>query len=68
MAGLWPEGRDREAGERVYIDNLRWAADRVAGAGLTAVIEPINTRDIPGYFSITRARQCGSSSASARPI
>jgi len=50
MAGLWPEGRDREAGERVYIDNLRWAADRVADAGLTAVIEPINTRDIPGYF------------------
>ena len=50
MAGLWPEGRDKEAGERVYVDNLRWAADRVAAAGLTAVIEPINTRDIPGYF------------------
>jgi 2-dehydrotetronate isomerase len=50
MAGLWPEGRDKAAGERVYIDNLRWAADRVAAAGLTAVIEPINTRDIPGYF------------------
>jgi 2-dehydrotetronate isomerase len=50
MAGLWPEGRDEEAGERVYIDNLRWAADRMTAAGLTAVIEPINTRDIPGYF------------------
>src|SRR5207302_7613741 len=50
MAGLWPTGRDKEAGERVYIDNLRWAADRMAAAGLTAVIEPINTRDIPGYF------------------
>jgi hydroxypyruvate isomerase len=50
MAGLCPEGRDRHAAERVYIDNLRWAADRVATAGLTAVIEPINTRDIPGYF------------------
>ncbi len=50
MAGLWPEGRDRAEGERVYIENLRWAADRVAAAGLTAVIEPINTRDIPGYF------------------
>ena len=43
MAGLWPDGRDKEAGERVYIENLRWAADRVATAGLTAVIEPINT-------------------------
>src|SRR5260370_11250129 len=50
MAGLWPEGRDTAEGERVYIDNLRWAADRVATAGLTAVIEPINTRDITGYF------------------
>jgi hydroxypyruvate isomerase len=50
MAGLPPEGHDNKAGERVYIDNLRWAADRVAAAELTAVIEPINTRDIPGYF------------------
>ncbi len=50
MAGLWPEGEDREAGERVYVDNLTWAADRVAASGLTVVIEPINTRDIPGYF------------------
>jgi 2-dehydrotetronate isomerase len=50
MAGLWPDGRDKNEGERVYIDNLRWAADRAATAGLTAVIEPINTRDIPGYF------------------
>src|SRR5204862_7979592 len=38
MAGLWPEGHDKEAGERVYIHNLRWAADRMAEAGLTAVI------------------------------
>jgi 2-dehydrotetronate isomerase len=50
MAGLWPEGRDKAAGETVYIDNLRWAADRAASSGLTCIIEPINTRDIPGYF------------------
>jgi len=55
MAGLWPQGpdehgRDQAEGECVYVDNLRWAADRAAAAGLTAVIEPINTRDIPGYF------------------
>jgi len=30
MAGLWPDGRDKAEGERVYIDNLRWAADRMA--------------------------------------
>src|SRR3954465_12651720 len=48
MAGLWPAGRDKGEGERVYIDNLRWAADRASSAGLTCIIEPINTRDIPG--------------------
>ena len=31
-----------------YIDNLRWAAERVADR--MVVIEPINTRDMPGYF------------------
>ncbi len=31
-----------------FIDNLRWACDRVPDRVL--VIEPINTRDIPGYF------------------
>jgi len=50
MAGLWPAGRDKSEGEHVYVENLRWAADRLAGEGLTVIIEPINTRDIPGYF------------------
>jgi hydroxypyruvate isomerase len=50
MAGLWPAGQDKAAGEAVYVANLRWAADRLAPEGLTAIIEPINTRDIPGYF------------------
>ena len=50
MAGLWPEGRDKAEGERVYVENLRWAADRTAPEGITTIIEPINTRDIPGYF------------------
>ena len=50
MAGLWPEGGEREEAERVYLGNLRYAADRLASEGLTVVIEPINTRDIPGYF------------------
>src|SRR5947199_10371500 len=33
MAGLWPDGANKAAGDRVYIDNLRWAADRVRAAG-----------------------------------
>jgi hydroxypyruvate isomerase len=50
MAGLVPEGRDRDEAERVYLANLRHAAERLAGEGIACVIEPINTRDIPGYF------------------
>jgi hydroxypyruvate isomerase len=50
MAGLWPQGHDRAEAERLYTANLRHAADRLAGEGLTLVIEPINNRDIPGYF------------------
>ena len=33
-----------------YISNLRVAARRLARHGITLVIEPINTRDIPGYY------------------
>ena len=36
--------------ERVYVANLRHAAERLAGEGITVIIEPINNRDIPGYF------------------
>jgi 2-dehydrotetronate isomerase len=50
MAGVLPTGADPAAAERSYIANLRHAADRLAAANLTLVIEPINTRDIPGYF------------------
>src|ERR1051326_7996117 len=50
MAGRWPGGRERKQGERVYIENLRGPAARMPAGGLTAVMEPINTRDIPGYF------------------
>jgi 2-dehydrotetronate isomerase len=50
MAGVLPPGQDPAAAERTYVANLRYAADRLAAANLTLVIEPINTRDIPGYF------------------
>lgn len=50
MAGLLPQGADRAPREALYIDNLRHAALACAKDGVTLVIEPINTRDIPGYF------------------
>jgi hydroxypyruvate isomerase len=50
MAGNWPADRDRREGRAVYVANLRRAADRLAEDGVTLVIEPINTRDMPAYF------------------
>ncbi len=50
MAGLVAPGADRAAMRRTYIENLRYAAGEAAKQGVTALIEPINTRDIPGFF------------------
>jgi hydroxypyruvate isomerase len=50
MAGLVPPGLDREACRLTYVGNLRWAAEQAQRAGRDVLIEPINTRDIPGFF------------------
>lgn len=51
MAGKIPFAADRARWTETLIANLRAAADRVAGEGITLVLEPINTRiDVPGYF------------------
>ena len=55
MAGLLPDGADRAPYRATYIDNLRYAAAEAARRGITLLIEPINTRDIPGYFLNTQA-------------
>jgi hydroxypyruvate isomerase len=56
MAGCAPGGIDRGEAERVYTANLRYAAERLAPEGITALIEPINNRDIPGYFLNTTSQ------------
>lgn len=51
MAGLLPAGADRRLHLDTYVANLVHAADRFAEAGITVMIEPINTRvDVPGYL------------------
>ena len=55
MAGLLPEGAERKRHRAVLVANLRHAAMALAEHGLTLVIEPINRRDIPGYFLNTQA-------------
>jgi 2-dehydrotetronate isomerase len=50
MAGLVPTGVDRIALRPIYVANLRWAAAQAARQGVDILIEPINTRDIPGFL------------------
>ena len=50
MSGLVPDGGDRDAFRATLVGNLRRAAPVAAARGRTLIIEPINTRDIPGYF------------------
>ena len=50
MAGLAPAGGAREALADCYRANLAWAAAQAAPHGVAVLIEPINPRDIPGYF------------------
>ena len=50
MAGLLPADTQHEALYPTYISNLRWVAGEAAQQGVDVLIEPINTRDIPGFF------------------
>jgi hydroxypyruvate isomerase len=53
MAGLaLPDAKT----EAVYLDNIRYAGDTLAEAGLDLLIEPINSRSMPGYFLSTVAQ------------
>lgn len=50
MAGLQRVGVERSSMRSVFIANLGWAAEQASTAGIELLIEPINTRDMPGYF------------------
>lgn len=50
VAGLVPAGQTRASVRATYVANLRAAARLAARHGVTLTIEPINTRDMPGFF------------------
>ena len=45
--------------ETTYLNNIRYAAERLAKANLELLIEPINPRSMPGYFLSTTAQAVG---------
>jgi len=50
MAGVPDQGADPARCRATFVANLRMMAEQVAGAGITVLIEPLNTGDFPGYF------------------
>lgn len=59
MAGLLPVNADAEtlaAHRATYVANLRFAAAEATKVGCQVLIEPINTRDMPGFFLSRQAR------------
>jgi hydroxypyruvate isomerase len=55
MAGLVPADAPREQHREVFVSNLRHAARELGRHGITLLMEPINQRDMPGYFLNTQA-------------
>jgi hydroxypyruvate isomerase len=55
LAGICPDApADRQ--RAAFVANLKFAAMKLREAGIKLLIEPINTRDIPGFY-LTRSSQ-----------
>lgn len=50
LSGIAPQGVDADVLNKTFIDNASFAASELAKNGIRLVIEPINTRDMPGFF------------------
>ena len=56
MAGIPPKDLRPGVAAALYVSNLTWAAEQAAPRGITLIIEPINHRDMPGFFLNTMAQ------------
>lgn len=50
LAGIAPTGVDPATLRETFVDNLQFAAGKLKSAGIQLLMEPCNTRDIPGFF------------------
>ena len=56
LAGIAPAGAHADELYRALVENLRFAASKLKGAGILLIAEPINTYDIPRFFLNTSAQ------------
>lgn len=50
LAGIAPNGVAAEKARGVLIENLQYAAEKLAAAKVGLLLEPVNSRDVPGFF------------------
>jgi hydroxypyruvate isomerase len=50
LAGIAPPSVAAEELSETFVANLRFAATALGAAGIRLLVEPINTRDIPGFY------------------
>ncbi len=50
LAGIPDEGADPAISDQTLVDNLRFAADAATTVDAIVLVEPLNTRDVPGTF------------------
>jgi 2-dehydrotetronate isomerase len=53
LAGIPPADADVSRVRSTYVQNLKWVADEAATFGARIMIEPLNSRDMPGYALTT---------------
>jgi hydroxypyruvate isomerase len=56
LVGIPPKDADRTEIDAIIVRNLQFAAPKLAAAGIKLLVEPVNTRDIPGFY-INRTAQ-----------
>lgn len=56
LVGKRDDAMSESEQRRCLVDNLRYAAGELAGAGITLLVEPVNTYDIPGFFLSTSSQ------------
>lgn len=49
VVGVRPDGLSAQQADDTLVANLKWAAQQAAGHGRDLMLEPINTRNIPGF-------------------
>jgi 2-dehydrotetronate isomerase len=67
VAGIPSPGTSPGLVRETYVRNLQWVADEAAASGARIMIEPLNSRDMPGYALSTLAQAAQVLGEVARP-